>query len=161
MYNKKKNKKLVIVMAIMIILQSIYPIISTYASEGDDLDKDFVIKSINVKINDKEEIVLNDEDDTEEVKIEVNENTTIRFTLSWEIDDNVKLKEKDWAKVKLPDFLKNVNDGGELTDDNEVVGSYEFEGDYLKVIFNKELVERTENRNGEVGFLMKFELDNL
>ncbi|NLJ79229.1 MAG: hypothetical protein GX329_07695 [Tissierellia bacterium] len=69
--------------------------------------------------------------------------------------DDFKLETGDWSKIKLPEQLKKVIDGGDLKDGETVVGTYSFEDCCLKVVFNDQLVGSS-NRSGTVGFNMKF-----
>ncbi|NLY87811.1 MAG: hypothetical protein GX083_04630, partial [Clostridiales bacterium] len=94
-------------------------------------------------------------------EVEITDGLQLKVTFGWEIGDEVDLKEGDWAEFQLPVNLSRVgvSTSGELQDsEGKVVGTYELTSDgKLRVVFNGEL-ENLENRKGEVGFLLKFDV---
>ncbi len=154
----KDRPKISLFLVLVLLLQLILPIAGNlvYADDGDGDLGSGIFKSVKIEIDGTEV--------SSDATIEIDDNTEIILIFEWKLEDGLILQENDWAQIELPDAFKNVNDGGTLVaniDGTDIeVGTYEFTGEgYLKVVFNDVLVERSENRNGEVGFLMKFNLD--
>lgn len=127
-----------------------------FGGKGNDLGNIFT----DVKLIMDEEVIVPGS------TIEIEDGTKVGMEFTWELGDDVSLIDGYYSEIEIPAVFdtseipngklieKTMVDGEEV---NTEVGTYSFEGGFLKVVFNNELVEK-ENRNGMVGFNMKFTL---
>lgn len=152
---KKYNKTFKFLMILGMFLNMLMPTggITLVAEDGVGKDLGNIFK--------EPKIYLDNVEIESESKIEIKDGSKLAFKMNWELGDEVVLNKNDFATFTLPEQFKLLqkNEEGSLLDENEVVAGdfyLDKESNTLKVIFNEELVNKTD-RNGHVEIAFSFD----